>query len=294
MAAIRPPRMPHLPRQMPRVARGEPGTLPAAMLALIVHAGFFTVIVFGVSWQVKHPEPVMAELWDQLPSIRNAPEPPAPVVEPEPEVKKIVEPPPVEHKPLPPQPTKADIQLKAKLEKAEREKAERERVEKQKQVELEKKRKEEEAQKKAAKAADDKARADQASRDAAINNARSEAQKNYADKIASLISNRANIPDTVSGKPVLTVRVKLLVNQAKAVFPAAGDYGADLKPWCGLRPATPKGTPILGASPIANLFLNAGHGALGWTLSCGCAKAVSDLISGVQTGIALEGLTLAS
>lgn len=213
MAAIRPPRMPHLPRQLPRVARGEPGKLPAAMLALIVHAGFFTVIVFGVSWQVKHPEPVMAELWDQLPSIRNAPaapEPPAP--EPEPEVKRIVEPPPLEHKPVPPQPTKADIQLKAKQEKAEREKVERERVEKQKQVELEKKRKEEEAQKKAAKAADDKARADQAAREAAVNSARSEAQKNYADKIASLIRNRANIPDTVSGKPVLTVRVKLLVN----------------------------------------------------------------------------------
>ena len=88
------------------------------------------------------------------------------------------------------------------------------------------------------------------------------------------------------------VRVKLLIDQAKSVFPAAGDYGADLQPWCGLRPATPKGTPILGASPIANLFLNAGHGALGWTLSCGCAKAVSDLIAGVKTDIALEGLTL--
>ena len=86
-----------------------------------------------------------------------------------------------------------------------------------------------------------------------------------------------------------TVRVKLLIDQAKAVFPAAGDSGADLKPWCGLRPATPKGTPIIGASPIANLFLNAGHGALGWTLSCGCAKAVSDLISSAKTDIALEG-----
>ena len=88
------------------------------------------------------------------------------------------------------------------------------------------------------------------------------------------------------------VRVKLLISQAKAVFPNAGDYAADLKPWCGLRPATPKGTPILGASPIANLFLNAGHGALGWTLSCGCAKLVSDLISGQQPGVAMEGLTL--
>ena len=91
-----------------------------------------------------------------------------------------------------------------------------------------------------------------------------------------------------------SVRVKLLIDLARAVFPAAGDYGADLKPWCGLRPATPKGTPIIGASPIANLFLNAGHGALGWTLSCGCAKAVSDLISGAKTDIALEGLTLES
>ncbi|MBL8525390.1 MAG: D-amino acid dehydrogenase [Betaproteobacteria bacterium] len=89
------------------------------------------------------------------------------------------------------------------------------------------------------------------------------------------------------------VRVNLLIKQAKAVFPDAGDYTADLKPWCGLRPATPKGTPILGASPIANLYLNAGHGALGWTLSCGCAKVVSDMISGQAPEIALEGLTLA-
>lgn len=90
------------------------------------------------------------------------------------------------------------------------------------------------------------------------------------------------------------VRVRLLINQAKAVFPNAGDYSADLKPWCGLRPATPKGTPILGASPITNLFLNVGHGALGWTLASGCAKVVSDLISGEKSAIALEGLTLES
>ena len=90
------------------------------------------------------------------------------------------------------------------------------------------------------------------------------------------------------------VRVRLLISQARSVFPDAGDYTADLKPWCGLRPATPKGTPIVGASPIENLFLNAGHGALGWTLSCGCAKVVSDLVSGLSAPIALEGLTLPS
>ena len=89
------------------------------------------------------------------------------------------------------------------------------------------------------------------------------------------------------------VRVGLLVKQARSVFPDAGDYAANLKPWCGLRPATPKGTPIIGTSPIANLFLNTGHGALGWTLASGCAKVVSDLISGSEPEIALEGLALA-
>ncbi|MBL0123334.1 MAG: cell envelope integrity protein TolA [Betaproteobacteria bacterium] len=213
MAATYPPNMPRPSGQSRQVARSEPGKLPAALLALIVHAGFFAVIVFGVSWQVRHPDPVMAELWDQLPSLRKEPEPPAPPPpppEPEPEVKKIIEP-PVE-KPLPPQPSKADIQLKAKKEKAEREKVERERLEKQKQIDLEKKRKEEEAQKKAAKAADDKAKAEQALREAAASASRNAAVQDYAGKIAALIRSRANIPDTVSGKPALTVRLRLLVN----------------------------------------------------------------------------------
>ena len=213
MASTYPPRMSPSSRS-PLVARSEPGKLPAALLALIVHAGFFAVIVFGVSWQVKHPEPVMAELWDQLPSMRKEPDPPAPpepeVKPPEPEVKKIVEP-PVE-KPAPPQPSKADIQLKLKKEKAEKEKVERERLEKQKQVDLEKKRKEEEAQKKVAKVADDKAKAEQAAREAAASAARNASLQDYAAKIAMLIRTRANIPDTVSGKPVVTVRVRLLVN----------------------------------------------------------------------------------
>jgi D-amino-acid dehydrogenase len=88
------------------------------------------------------------------------------------------------------------------------------------------------------------------------------------------------------------VRVELLIEQARAVFPEAGDYRAGLDPWCGLRPATPRGTPIIGASPIDNLYLNAGHGALGWTLACGCARVVSDLVSGAPPEIALEGLTM--
>lgn len=86
-------------------------------------------------------------------------------------------------------------------------------------------------------------------------------------------------------------RVALLIQQAKATFPDAARYEGDLKPWAGLRPATPKGTPIIGKSPYQNLFLNAGHGALGWTLACGCAKVVSDLIAGRNAEISLEGFT---
>jgi colicin import membrane protein len=206
----------------PRMMRREPGKVPAAILALIVHSVFFAVIVFGVSWQVKHPAPLTAELWDQLPPIRNAepvPLPPPPDPQPEtelkPEIKKVE--PPQELKPSPP--SKAEIELKAKKlkeekarEKTEREKLEREKLEKQKKADADKKRKEEEAQRKAAKAADDKAKADQAAREAAASAARNAALQDYASKIAALIRSRANIPDTVSGKPVLQVRLRLLVN----------------------------------------------------------------------------------
>lgn len=53
----------------------------------------------------------------------------------------------------------------------------------------------------------------------------------------------------------------------------------DLQPRAGLRPATPDGRPILGATPLANLFVNVGHGALGWTLAAGSARLVCDAIA---------------
>ena len=90
-------------------------------------------------------------------------------------------------------------------------------------------------------------------------------------------------------------RLDQLVTEAKLAFPAATDYRQDtqsMQPWAGLRPATPKGTPILGATPYANLFLNCGHGALGWTLALGSARIVADLISGIKPAIALDGFEL--
>ena len=91
------------------------------------------------------------------------------------------------------------------------------------------------------------------------------------------------------------VRLDQLVREARAAFPnaAANHYDAEAsKPWAGLRPATPKGTPILGASWFTNLFLNVGHGALGWTLALGSGRVVADIVTGHTPGIALDGFTL--
>ena len=89
------------------------------------------------------------------------------------------------------------------------------------------------------------------------------------------------------------VRLDQLVREARAAFPAAAanHYEPEAsRPWAGLRPATPKGTPILGATPFSNLYLNVGHGALGWTLALGSARIVADAIAGRPAAIAQDGL----
>ena len=62
--------------------------------------------------------------------------------------------------------------------------------------------------------------------------------------------------------------------------------------WTGLRPMTPDGTPLVGATPLENLFLNTGHGTLGWTMACGSAQLLADQISGRQSAIRTEGLDM--
>lgn len=62
--------------------------------------------------------------------------------------------------------------------------------------------------------------------------------------------------------------------------------------WTGLRPMTPDSTPILGATAYANLFLNTGHGTLGWTMACGSGKLVADLVLGHKPEIRTDGLAL--
>jgi D-amino-acid dehydrogenase len=80
-----------------------------------------------------------------------------------------------------------------------------------------------------------------------------------------------------------------LEHSVTSLFPDGGDV-SKAEFWCGLRPNTPDGTPIVGPTPFRNLFLNTGHGTLGWTMSCGSARVIADLVSGRQPEISLEGL----
>jgi D-amino-acid dehydrogenase len=62
--------------------------------------------------------------------------------------------------------------------------------------------------------------------------------------------------------------------------------------WTGLRPMTPDSTPIVGATKYPNLFLNTGHGTLGWTMACGSGKLVADLVAGRRPDISTDGLAV--
>ena len=86
-------------------------------------------------------------------------------------------------------------------------------------------------------------------------------------------------------------RIANLRNFFLSLFPDYPDRSAG-DAWTGLRPMTPDGLPYLGRTPIEGLFVNTGHGHLGWTMSCGSASVVTDLICGRDAGIALEGMTL--
>jgi D-amino-acid dehydrogenase len=74
------------------------------------------------------------------------------------------------------------------------------------------------------------------------------------------------------------VRCQALVRRANELFPAAGD-ATRAEYWTGLRPATPSNVPYIGRTRYRNLYLNTGHGTLGWTHACGSARAIADIVS---------------
>ncbi|HUP31156.1 MAG TPA: D-amino acid dehydrogenase [Usitatibacter sp.] len=80
------------------------------------------------------------------------------------------------------------------------------------------------------------------------------------------------------------VRCEALTRRAKEIFPGAGDYGHATF-WSGLRPSTPSNVPLIGRTKVKNLYLNTGHGTLGWTMACGSGKALADIISGRKPAV---------
>jgi D-amino-acid dehydrogenase len=90
---------------------------------------------------------------------------------------------------------------------------------------------------------------------------------------------------------LLPARRATLEMVAKDLFPASGDIAQSIF-WSGLRPMTPDGTPLVGATTLPNLYLNTGHGTLGWTMACGSGQVLADIISGVQTAIPADDLAI--
>ena len=70
-----------------------------------------------------------------------------------------------------------------------------------------------------------------------------------------------------------------LVHSVSDLFPGGG-HVAEAAFWCGLRPMTPDGPPVVGATRIPGLFVNTGHGTLGWTMACGSGRVLADIVSG--------------
>ncbi len=87
-------------------------------------------------------------------------------------------------------------------------------------------------------------------------------------------------------------RRRTLLHSVCDLFPHGGDT-ARAQFWTGLRPMTPDGPPVIGPTKIANLWLNTGHGTLGWTMSCGSGALLADLISGRRPNIEHADLTVA-
>lgn len=232
----------------PRREQPEPGGVPAAALALIVHLALFAVLFFGLRWQVKKPEPVSAEIWTQLPSVpppQPAPPPPAPPPPP-PEPPKPVEPPPPKPVPVEPPKPAPDIALQKEKEKKQKEKEQREREEKekekQKQEKLAKEKEEKLKQEKLAKEREEKlaevrrsaeeelqreaAREDARARELARQKAEREARETAAraaaeaataqaraawyDRIRAKVRANVVLPDNIAGNPEAVFNVTLL------------------------------------------------------------------------------------
>jgi D-amino-acid dehydrogenase len=101
--------------------------------------------------------------------------------------------------------------------------------------------------------------------------------------VFSRLGNRLRVAGTAElggyGLEQNPVRCEALVRRTFELFPDAGER-ASAQFWTGLRPATPSNVPLIGATRYRNLFLDTGHGTLGWTMACGSGRAIADVIAG--------------
>jgi len=89
------------------------------------------------------------------------------------------------------------------------------------------------------------------------------------------------------GQELRPDRVAALQRELAATFPGVCEAG-DVSGWSGLRPATPTSLPLIGRTRVAGLFVNAGQGALGFTLAAGSARLLADIVAGREPPLAAE------
>ena len=89
------------------------------------------------------------------------------------------------------------------------------------------------------------------------------------------------------------VRIGNLVKLVRQVLPGWNLDPSKAKPWCGLRPMSADGVPIIGPTPIGNLWINTGHGPLGWTMAVGSGQLLADLLTGGSPGLTPGAYALA-
>lgn len=232
----------------------QPGRIPAVFLAVVVHAAFFGLIVFGVTWQNRPEAPLQAELWDQLPPApkAKAPEPPRPDPEPpKPEPPKPEPPKPEPPKPdVKPEPPKPDPAIALKKEREKRERLEKLEREKKKKEDDARKQKEDAAKKKRE---DDQRRKEEERAKREAEKAREEAARarqseidRFRSAIQQKIRSRANVPDTVVGNPEIHVLIRVLPGGEVldiAITKRSGNPTYDAAIERGIRSASPLPVP---------------------------------------------------
>ena len=109
--------------------------------------------------------------------------------------------------------------------------------------------------------------------------------------VFSRLGNRLRVAGTAEfngyDTAINPVRCDAIARRVRQFFPNLSQAGK-AEAWAGLRPATPGNVPIIGRSALRNLYLNTGHGTLGWTLACGSAQLLTDIVAGNQTALSAQ------